>query len=108
MSQDNLEVKLDLKTEIYNIAKENIQTAKNLYASLTENIDGVNANLIIINSEQAVNCLKVIRENTDSLIKLYAESNKNDLQNKPTFKNDEIYDLLDSIANPYSTREKIN
>ena len=99
---------VDLKTEIYNIAKENIQTAKDLYASLTQNQDGMNANLIIINSEQAVNCLKVIRENTDSLIKLYSESNKKEASNNTTFKSDEIYDILDSIANPYSLREKIN
>lgn len=101
----------DLKDEIYNIAKQNIETAKNLYNSLTtkNNNETLDPNLVIINSEQAVNCLKTIRENTDTLIKLYSEINKKESQGKTTSVPNEIYALLDSVTiDPFAGRNQIN
>lgn len=96
--------KEQLKNEIHNLTVENIASAKLLYASLIPN-DSKNSSMNILNSEQAVNCLRVIRENVDTLVKLFSEVNRSK-QEEGNIKSNEIYNLLnDIVSNPFDKRD---
>lgn len=64
----------DLKGKIYELALDNIDEAKALYKQLIP--EPADMNIIISNSEQAVNCLRVVREQSESLVKLFGEINR--------------------------------
>lgn len=95
----------ELRDEIYSITLSNIEKTKKLYKKLIPDGENVNINLITVNSEQAVNCLKVIKENADTLLKLFAEINKKDSSKESNFVNLKIYDMLDEIGARPNIRE---
>jgi hypothetical protein len=64
----------ELKAKIYEMALDNVDEAKSLYTRLVP--ANADQNTLTVNSESAVNCLKIIREQTESLVKLFGEINR--------------------------------
>lgn len=94
-----------LKKEIHSISLDNISSAKSLFKQLIPD-ESKDKNINILNSEQAVQCLRVVRENADTLVKLYSELNRGDDKLKEAKKEFEIYSLLDKLAgNPFDNRK---
>ena len=95
-----------LRNEIYSVAIDNIKDAKKLYKKLFP--DKSDINILVVTSEQAINCLRVIRENTDTLIKLYSEVGKKSGNAETGFLASVIYEKLNEITDPYKERKKIS
>lgn len=95
-----------LKEEIYKFAIENINESRSLYQKLVP--EGANNDVVCVNSEFAVECLRVVNENLNALIKLYAEINKADSSTTEANKGvhtSEIHKLLQELA-PDPTKER--
>ncbi len=91
-----------LKNEVYKLAIENIERAKDFYSRILPNANDPNAmDLITVNGQQINDSMRVINENLTTLVKLYAEINKEEdskiTDNLQTSANS-IYKLLDEIS----------
>ena len=95
-----------LKEEIYKNAYTNMEQANDLYQRLVPE-GGDNKDYIILNSEFAVECLRVKNESINALIKLYSEVNKAE-SNKDEQKTNlsEVYKLLAKMDDPIIKREQ--
>ena len=90
-----------LKNEVYKLAIENIERAKEFYNRILPAASDPNSvDLITVNGQQINESMRVINENLVTLVKLYAEINKEEdskLTETGQNTNNDIYRILDRI-----------
>lgn len=98
----NYKDRAQLKDEVYKLAIENIERAKEFYNRILPAPNDPKAmDLITVNGQQINESMRVINENLVTLVKLYAEINKEEesklVDNTKTTTSD-IYKVLDQIS----------
>jgi hypothetical protein len=93
----------ELKQDIYEISMKNIKSAQDLYSQLIP--ENAGADIVAVNSEFAVECLRSINDSTAGLIKFYAEIAKVEGGNKTEFNSNDFYKAIEKLATD-PTRER--
>lgn len=98
-----------LKEQVYNLCLENIERAKDFFRVLVPKGED-EKDYVTVNGEQANECMRVINEALGTLVKLYAEINKEEqgqVDTSKTMNSHEIYKVLDQMgANPLITQRQ--